>query len=102
MNRRAFLTGGVAVAASPAAGHGWYEWECCAGHDCAPVPASAVRSTPLGYAVTLRPGDHPLVTAKPITAVVAYADARPSHDEDFHAYIVAGALKCLYAPRGGV
>ena len=102
MHRRLFLSGAATLAATAARGHSWYDWECCAGNDCAPIPGSAVRATRGGYAVTIQPGEHPLVKDRAVTGFVAYADARPSGDGDFHACIVGGALKCLYQPPGGV
>lgn len=93
----------MSLAAAPAAlAHSWYEWECCAGNDCAPIPHEAVRAGKGGYAVTIQPGEHPLVKDKPLSAFVAYADARPSQDGQPHACIVGGALKCLYIQQGGV
>lgn len=97
------MLAGLAFLAAPGArSHSWYDLACCAGNDCAPIPASAVNASRAGYSVTIRPGEHPLVKDKPVSGFVAYADARPSQDSEFHACIVAGAIKCLYAPQGGV
>lgn len=81
---------------------GWtYPFECCAGIDCAEIAASAVRETPDGYAVTLKPGEHPMVRA-PFAAVVPYAAARAAPDGAYHICLSA-TLKvlCFFAgPRG--
>lgn len=102
MHRRLFLAGAATLLATAACAHSWYDLACCAGNDCAPIPGSAIRANRAGYNVTIRPGEHPLVKDKPVTGFVLYADARPSQDSDFHACIVGGELKCLYAPQGGV
>lgn len=82
--------------------HSWYEWECCAGNDCSPVPVEAIRAGKGGYSVTLQPGEHPLVKEAPVSGLVPYSETRVSQDSEFHVCIVAGAIKCLYAPQGGV
>jgi len=105
MNRRFFLAGAATLAATAARAHSFYEWECCGGGpmgDCAPIPEHAVRAGKGGYLVTIRPGEHPLVKEAPVSGFVPYSEARVSQDSEFHACIVAGALKCLYAPQGGV
>lgn len=106
MFRRAFcaLLFGVAFA-SVARAHSWYETECCGGGpmgDCAPIPDHAVRPVKGGYAVTIQPGEHPLVKDAAVSGFVAYADARQSQDGQAHACIVAGKIKCLYERQGGV
>ena len=100
--RAAVLALMAIMALSPVLAHSWYEWECCAGNDCAPIPDHAVRPVKGGYAVTIQPGEHPMVKDKPISGFIAYADARQSQDGKAHACIVAGALKCLYERQGGV
>ncbi len=94
----------AALLAGPVAAHDWYDGDCCSGHDCAPVSPSAVVVTRDGYAVTLNPGDHPLVT-RTIRATVPFAspDARPSQDGNWHACVHPGraALLCLYVPGAG-
>ncbi len=102
IGRRGVLAGLALLAAPVARSHSWYDPACCGGHDCSPIPGSAVKASRAGYSVTIRPGEHPLVKDAPVSGFVAYADARPSQDSEFHACIVGGAIKCLYAPQGGV
>lgn len=87
---------------SLALAHSWYDWECCHNNDCAPVRAETVRAGKGGYTVTLQPGEHPLVKAAPLSGFVAYPEARHSQDGRYHVCVVAGAIKCLYTPPGGV
>ena len=102
MKRRGFLAGALVLAATAARGHSFYDPLCCNGQDCAPVPDGAVRATRAGWAVTLRPGDHPEIT-KPLSAVVPFAEARPAEDGRFHVCIwPRDTLRCLYVPPGGV
>jgi hypothetical protein len=82
---------------------GWaYPIECCAGIDCAEVPAGAVKETPQGYRVTLSPGEHPMVKA-PFAAVVPYASTRPAPDGAYH-ICLNPQLKvlCFFAGSRGV
>lgn len=110
MNRRFFLAGAATLAATAARGQGhdrhdpghWYDYDCCALNDCAPIPDHAVRPVKGGYSILIRPGEHPLVKDAPISGFVAYADARQSQDGRAHACIVAGKIKCLYERQGGV
>lgn len=86
MLRRLFLL--AVLAAVPAAAHdapsGWpYPGECCDGQDCAPIPYERVRSTPHGYELTLKPGDHPLIT-EAMTIFVPRDRAEPSGDRSYH------------------
>lgn len=86
---------------------GWaYPYECCAGHDCAPVQASQVREGAHGWAVHVPAGSHPQVPANaaPVNAFVGYRDARPSPDGAFHICLSPADLRvlCFFAPPGGV
>jgi hypothetical protein len=86
---------------------GWtYPIECCAGIDCAEIPAAAVKESPEGYQVTLSAGEHPMVKG-PFAAVVPYAAARSAPDGAYHICLgpatAAGQPKvlCFFAgPRG--
>lgn len=86
--------------------HEWYPWECCAGHDCAALPAESVRTGPAGYTVIIAPGGHPQwgkdrPTA--LTLTVPYRDAKPSPDGKFHICLnPQGALLCFFQTIGGV
>lgn len=103
LTRRSILTGGAILFASPALPHSWYDPWCCNAKDCAPIPASAVRVTPGGFAVTLQPGEHPMVTEGVFRAFVRHRDARPSEDGEYHACIYpADTMRCFYAAQGGV
>lgn len=101
---------------------GWrYDGTCCSAvepiaheGDCAPIPETAVRIVPGGYEVTLRPGDHPLVTVehqwfvahdRPMTpGNTSQPAVRPSGDSDWHVclYPNESVLRCLYIRWGGV
>ena len=100
---------------------GWrYDGTCCSAAepiahtgDCAPIPDEAVRIVPGGFVVTLRPGDHPLVTVehtwevpydRPMHAGSREPAVRPSGDEHWHAclYPNESVLRCLYVRWGGV
>ncbi len=84
---------------------------CCNGNavngDCHHIPTSAVRAMTDGYEVTLKPGDHPLVT-KPHVFFVAYKDVRRTGDDgmvpdQYYAclYPTEDTLRCLYVPPEG-
>ena len=100
-----FLGAGVAQAHEAQSGM-VYEPFCCNGDantgDCFQIPSETVKAGPDGYQVTLRPGDHPLVTAQQ-SWVVPYKDARPATDGAFHAclYPKETDMRCLYAPGQG-
>lgn len=91
---------------------GWsYAAWCCnstaeRNGDCAPIPDGAVRITPVGYVVTLNPGDHPLITQVQ-TWTVPYDSERPSvrnsGDFNWHAclYPSETVLRCLFVPPMG-
>lgn len=80
-----------------------YDSWCCNGTringDCEPIPAESVRVVPGGYQITLRPGDHHLVTTEH-TFTKAQAETRPSTDGQYHAclYPTENTLRCFYAP----
>jgi hypothetical protein len=113
------------MAASPAGAHsspqGWrYGGTCCSSveprshqGDCAPIPDSAVEEIPGGYRVTVRPGDHPLVTRehtwdvpfdRPMAPGSAQPAVRPSGDSNWHICLHPNedTLRCLYFRLGGV
>lgn len=86
---------------------GWrYDPECCGVMDCAPVPPGAVREAQGGYVVTLRAGDHPMVTDAGLVAAVPHGDPRirVSGDEHRHVCVSATSVRvlCIYVPPGGV
>lgn len=94
---------------TPALAHqspeGWeYDSWCCSNKDCAPIPASAVETLPDRIVVTLRPGDHPLVTAE-LRNEFPYDDERRlkrSGDMEFHACVLGGVfIRCLFMPPMG-
>ena len=96
-----FLLTGIAT---PALGHGHYDPTCCSDRDCAPVSAGTFEATPEGYRVTLRPGDHPLVT-QTMTKVFPYDSPkiRDSFDGAYHACISPAqpVFFCIYVPSAG-
>ena len=81
---------------------GWsYPVQCCSGIDCGEIPTSAVKETPDGYRVTLKPGDHVMIQA-PFDTVVPYAKAKAAPDGAYH-ICLSPALQvlCFFAgPRG--
>lgn len=80
-----------------------YDPLCCNGDgtngDCAPVPSIGVKATPEGWQVSLKPGDHPLVTA-PHEWLIPYSETREATDGQFHACLWPDetTLRCFYAP----
>lgn len=103
--RLCFLALMLALACRSASAHDWYPWECCAGQDCAPVAAAAVRETPRGYVVTIRPGSHPqwpVGRPGPLVLTIPYAKAKPSPDGRFHICLRPdGSLICWFVVYGG-
>ena len=85
----------VAVSATPARSHSWYDPDCCSGQDCEPVSAVAY--------VASDPGSVPVMVVttslgtKPVTAMTKI---RESKDSRMHGCIYQGALLCLYMPPG--
>lgn len=84
--------------------HEFYSYNCCAGHDCRPLPDASVRETPEGYVVTI-PGRGHDVTLK-------YGDPRlheipPASDDGvtYHVCTTAGSpdgmVLCVYHPGRG-
>jgi hypothetical protein len=105
------LTGVLLTAMRKAEGHdaplGWsYDNWCCNGDehegDCQPVPESAVQSIDGGYQITLKPGEHHLVT-EPHTWTRTMKQSRWSKDENYHVclYPNEDTLRCFYAPPMG-
>ena len=83
-----------------------YDAWCCNGNahsgDCQPIPSSSVKVVAGGYQITLRPGDHWMVTKehrfqKPQT------ETRWSTDGQYHACLYPNEtnLRCFYAPPTG-
>ncbi len=86
-----------------------YPTRCCWGPasgrtgDCAMIDASTVKEGPDGYHVTLKPGDHPLVTKETISFVVPYSEAEDAPDGAFHVCLIPSTLKprCFFAGAKG-
>ena len=92
----------------PAAAHkapaGWsYPPSCCNGDratgDCQVIPAERVRESIDGYIVTLRPGDHRLVTRLQRYRI-PYGEEIRSPDGNFHIclYPTQATVFCFFAP----
>ena len=79
--------------------HSWYDPWCCSGKDCAPIPFSAVREIQGGYQITLKPGDHPLVTRVHVFQI-EQVKVKRSKDDQYHACLfpTEDRLLCFYAP----
>lgn len=96
----------LAVMMGVALAHSFYEAFCCSGNsvtgDCQPIPDEAVKPIPGGFQITLRPGDHPLVTRLHVFQIEA-SKARPSPDGRHHAclYPTEDTLRCFYTPPMG-
>ncbi len=79
---------------------------CCNGNakggDCQAISSKAVRSIPGGYRVTLRPGDHWMVTREHVFDVPE-ARTRDSEDGQFHIclYPDENNNQCFFAPPPG-
>jgi len=67
--------------------------------DCAPIPHEAVQIMETGFQITLKPGDHPLVT-KVNVYFIAFDKVRQSQDNDYHVclYPTEASLRCLFIP----
>lgn len=92
------------VAAHTSKGGHVYDPYCCNGTDCAEISDDAVTAGPEGYVITLRKGDHPMVTSPMVRHVVPYREARPSTDGKWHVclYPNENTVRCFYAVPGGV
>jgi hypothetical protein len=94
----------LAIYATKAFAHSWYDPACCSGRDCAPIPVSALKLTAGGtYVLTLSPGQHPMVT-ETRSYYISEARVRRSQDGDVHACIdpTGRLLLCLYMPEAGI
>lgn len=87
-----------------AAGVTWkYDGFCCNGDsrtgDCQMIPARSVKIVKGGFEITLKPGDHRLITRRHDFSL-PQAQARRSKDEDYHLclYPTEDTLRCFYAP----
>lgn len=84
-----------------------YDSWCCNGNrhtgDCEAIPNHSVMPVPGGYRITLRPGDHHLVTS-PQVFEKSEAETRQSTDGRFHACLFPDqtTLRCFYAPPMGM
>jgi hypothetical protein len=96
----------VVIAATPLRAHSWYDSGCCDSRDCAPLPDGAVVATVDGYDITLRAGDHPLVS-QDLFIHIPYGDMRilPSQDGRFHGCVFGTPayrqFRCFYVPGAG-
>lgn len=89
---------------STAFGHqaptGWsYDGYCCSGTDCDQIPTEAVKIIEGGYQITLKPGDHPMVTRVHVFQV-EQIKTRQSKDEFYHVCLWPNedTIRCVYAP----
>lgn len=102
---------GLLLLALPALAHqapsGWdYDRECCHNFDCAAVRDGLIREVQGGYRVTLRAGQHPMLSgAVTVDLFIPHGDRRirVSGDENRHACVTSGGhVFCIYVPPGGV
>jgi hypothetical protein len=109
-----YLLAGLATAQEH--DHNLYDPICCTPSsrsgdtgDCAPIPNSAVRLVPGRAIVTLRPGDHPMVTREHTyempwdRTIGGKPTIKPAKDGQFHACLWPNedTLRCLYVAPGG-
>lgn len=79
---------------------------CCNGNavngDCQSIPSTSVRAITGGYQITLKPGDHPMVTRVHVFQM-EMAKVRWSTDGRFYACLFPNedTLRCFYAPPLG-
>lgn len=79
---------------------------CCNGNsehgDCQQIPASAVEELPDGYRITLKPGDHHMVTKEHVFFKKP-DEVKFTDDGNFYAclYPDEDTLRCFYAPPLG-
>ncbi len=91
----------------PARAHSWFDPWCCNDKDCQPIPDEAVKVTPQGYVITLRPQDHPMLAKEVMTHTyrVPFDKARVSMDGEqrFFACIYPdpATMRCFYARPNG-
>ena len=101
----------LAYFAGQAWGHeaptGWsYPVSCCNGTaeegDCQSIPASSVKAVDGGYQITLRPGEHHLVT-KDHSWLKSMGETRVSKDDNYHVCLYPNeeTLRCFFAPPMG-
>ncbi len=75
--------------------HGWYDADCCSGHDCEPVQNVAyVASDPAAPPVMI------VTTSLGTKPKTPQTKIRDSKDAKMHACIYQGVLLCLYMPPG--
>lgn len=102
---------GLAVLSTPSPAHnaptGWaFDTWCCNGNgvtgDCQRIPASSVNPAVGGYRITLRPGDHGMVT-RPHVFDWPQSKVRLAPDGFYYAclYPTENTLRCFYAPTMG-
>ncbi len=85
--------GGVPV--QTARSHGWYDADCCSGHDCEPVQnVTSVASDPAAPPVMI------VTTSLGTKPKTPQTKIRDSKDAKMHACIYQGVLLCLYMPPG--
>ena len=80
---------------------------CCNGNrehgDCQPIPDQSVKPVAGGYRITLRPGDHHMVTRLHVFDM-KQGQAQPSPDGRYHVclYPNEDRVQCFFAPPPGV
>jgi hypothetical protein len=69
--------------------HSWYDYWCCSDNDCFPI--KEIHNDPRGDYMIFNGSKYYFQDA---------ISTRPSQDEQYHACIVGGRLRCLYVPTG--
>jgi hypothetical protein len=80
---------------APSHAHGWYDADCCSGHDCEPVQnVTYVASDPTQPPVMI------VTTSLGTKPKTPQTKIRDSKDSKMHACIYQERLICLYMPPG--
>lgn len=90
----------LALLATPAQSHDWYDPWCCNTRDCRPVEAGEVTVEPgQGYRVRVQ---HPNGAVTDELVPFSSRTIRPSQDGGVHVCIVHSnpVVRCLYVPTG--
>lgn len=103
MKRVALVVALCCGLAAPAAGHSWYDRDCCDDRDCRPATPQEVKVTPEGFLVTVT------LFGKTESKFFPKNDpkVRMSQDGRFHVCVAnygtaVFSWYCLYVPGGGV
>ena len=107
--RHALTIAALVAMCGPALGHGWYSGttsreglNCCNTVDCQPIAPHTVEEVRGGFQVTLKPGEH-LMVSRPVSHFVPYRDMQHSPDGKWHVCLFPNqdTVRCFFGPVGG-